>query len=81
MLRHAWLQKLRCVNFCNSGLEEQNMGDTQISFEVNLDSAEEIDVPLTFFRLLIFIVGILGNLLVIFVILILAEYKKAVTHW
>lgn len=39
------------------------------------------DVVLAAFRVLVFVIGILGNLLVIFVILILAEYKKAVTHW
>lgn len=52
-------------------------------YEFTLGGEEEnkIDIPLTVFRILVCSVGIIGNLLVIFVILILAEYKKAVTHW
>lgn len=32
------------------------------------------------FKIIIYIVGVIGNLLVVFVILFLQEYKK-ITHW
>jgi len=34
-----------------------------------------------FFSALIFIVGVVGNTLVIFVIFVLREFRKSVTHW
>lgn len=54
--------------------------DFTLDFSV-LGRPEEPDYALAAFRILIFVIGIIGNLMVIFIILILAEYKKAVTHW
>lgn len=49
----------------------------------NAEGVEEkgYDVALVAFRGLVCGIGTVGNLLVIFVILILREYKKAPTHW
>ncbi|XP_039257652.1 delta-type opioid receptor-like [Styela clava] len=44
---------------------------------LELDAEQTADVV---FKVLIYVVGVLGNLLVIFVILFLSEYKK-ITHW
>ena len=40
-----------------------------------------VDIPKVFFSIFICVVGLLGNLIAIFVILVLREYKKSVTHW
>ena len=39
------------------------------------------DIGLLLLRIFICVLGVVGNLLVIFVVLVLREYKKTVTHW
>lgn len=62
-------------------MEDAGFGDFTANLTLNVNGHEEPDYALAALRILVFVIGILGNLLVIFIILVLAEYKKAVTHW
>nr|CAB3262630.1 uncharacterized protein LOC100181055 [Phallusia mammillata] len=44
-------------------------------------STTEINWPKVIFSILICIIGLIGNTVVIFVIVVLREYRKSVTHW
>lgn len=65
------------------------MGDplTNGAIMPSIDLNEETNVvigydsPLSIMRILIFVIGMVGNLLVIFVLLVLREYRKTITHW
>ena len=45
------------------------------------ENGNSSDVGLLSLRIFICVLGVVGNLLVIFVVLVLREYKKTVTHW
>ena len=47
----------------------------------HLKNLPEVDYANAGVSLFICIAGFLGNLMAIFVILVLREYKKSVTHW
>ncbi|XP_039253861.1 somatostatin receptor type 2-like [Styela clava] len=49
--------------------------------ESHARAEQDSNVPLLVFRIVVCVFGLFGNVLVIFVILRLREYKKAVTHW
>lgn len=53
---------------------------TIIALIFTADSGEK-PVTKVVFSLIICILGLVGNAVVIFVILVLKEYKKSVTHW
>ncbi|XP_039248722.1 somatostatin receptor type 2-like isoform X2 [Styela clava] len=47
----------------------------------NSESGEENGLILMVFRILVFVVGILGNMAVIFVIVVLKEHRRTISHW
>jgi len=67
------------------------MRDLADVFSIHINSVNEsIPPPATYdtvnwtkavFSILICVVGIVGNLIALFVIVVLKEYKKSVTHW
>nr|XP_039259778.1 uncharacterized protein LOC120336221 isoform X1 [Styela clava] len=61
-------------------MEVDNNNGIELQFTTEGEQ-KEVNITLTFFRILVCVFGILGNILVIFVILVLSEYRKAVTHW
>ncbi|XP_039254513.2 somatostatin receptor type 2-like isoform X2 [Styela clava] len=54
--------------------------DTEVTIEHEAVQLDGIQKFVIFFKVLIYVIGVVGNLLVIFVILYFRQYKKA-THW
>ena len=57
----------------------------KVSFLASDDDAEipayQPDVAKVVIALIICVLGLIGNLVAIFVIIVLKEYQKSVTHW
>lgn len=61
-----------------------SLEDSSPNFDVGGTNNNETNGPnwaITIFLLIVFAIGMIGNFLVIFVIVVLAEYKKVLTHW